>query len=89
MARFWAWAVLAGVLLAGLAGPTPGWAAASCDIGVHDGACATKNGYYRIRKPAGAGPWPAVVYLYGSLGNSARSFRTRASCRPSSIAATR
>ncbi len=51
------------------AGPA---AAAGCDIGAHDGACATKHGYYRIRTPGGAGPWPAVVYLYGSLGNSAR-----------------
>lgn len=46
--------------------------AASCDIGVHDGACATKSGFYRIRKPDGPGPFPAVVYLYGSLGNSAQ-----------------
>lgn len=46
--------------------------AAGCDIGAYEGACATKNGYYRIRTPTGAGPWPAVVYLYGSLGNSAR-----------------
>lgn len=45
--------------------------AAGCDIGVHGGACATKSGYYRIRTPGGAGPFPAVVYLYGSLGNSA------------------
>ena len=47
--------------------------ASGCDIGVHEGACATKSGHYRIRTPGGAGPWPAVVYLYGSLGNSART----------------
>lgn len=71
-ASLWALVVLAGIMVGTASGSA--WAA-SCDLGVHDGACATQNGYYRIRKPSGAGPWPAVVYLYGSLGNSARQIR--------------
>lgn len=50
----------------------PSAAHANCDFGAYEAACKTKNGHYRIRKPEGAGPHPAVVYLYGSLGNSAR-----------------
>ncbi|MEM6662359.1 MAG: PHB depolymerase family esterase [Pseudomonadota bacterium] len=45
-------------------------AQANCDIGGRAVPCATKNGYYRIAKPPGPGPHPAVMYLYGSLGNS-------------------
>jgi polyhydroxybutyrate depolymerase len=55
--------------------PVGSVAAAGCDIGAYDGACTTRNGHYRIRTPAGSGPWPAVVYLYGSLGNSARQIQ--------------
>ena len=46
-------------------------ALADCDIGGRAVPCAIKNGHYRIRTPEGPGPHPAVVYLYGSLGNSA------------------
>lgn len=53
--------------LLGLAAPTG--AMADC---LSDGSlCGTQNGEYRIRMPEGPGPHPAVVYLYGSLGNSA------------------
>ena len=64
--------LLAAMLMLMMAWSTGPANATGCDIGSFDGACATKNGHYRIRTPAGAGPWPAVVYLYGSLGNSAR-----------------
>ena len=49
----------------------PSSALARCMIGGEEAPCKTDNGHYRIRVPAGAGPHPAVVYLYGSLGNSA------------------
>ena len=48
-----------------------GPALADCDIGGRAVPCAIKDGHYRIRTPEGPGPHPAVVYLYGSLGNSA------------------
>lgn len=64
--------VMLAVALLAAAWPAGRAHAAGCDISTYEGACATKNGYYRIRTPGGAGPWPAVVYLYGSLGNSAR-----------------
>lgn len=60
-------AFIALVLMSGI----PGLAFAGCDIGGKAVPCSTKNGHYRIRLPDGAGPHPAVVYLYGSLGNSA------------------
>ena len=50
---------------------TPESVLANCKFGSFEGACKTKNGHYRIRTPDGPGPHPAVVYLYGSLGNSA------------------
>ena len=46
-------------------------AQANCEIGGREVACETRNGHYRIRKPEGVGPHPAVLYLYGSTGNSA------------------
>ncbi|MEM9139159.1 MAG: hypothetical protein AAGB15_04955 [Pseudomonadota bacterium] len=51
---------------------TPDPAHANCDYGTFEAACKIKSGHYRIRKPDGAGPHPTVVYLYGSLGNSAQ-----------------
>jgi len=57
------------LVAAGLVAVTaPAWA--GCSIGGRDVACTTANGKYRIRLPRGAGPFPAVIYLYGSLGNS-------------------
>ena len=50
-----------------------GSASANCEIGGREIACETRNGHYRIRKPDGPGPHPAVVYLYGSTGNSAET----------------
>ena len=47
-------------------------AQANCEIGGREVACETRNGHYRIRKPDGPGPHPAVLYLYGSTGNSAQ-----------------
>ena len=56
-------------LLVGLAlGPAP---ASACLVDP-DAACTTRSGEYRIRVPDGPGPHPAVVYLYGSLGESAQ-----------------
>lgn len=60
--------ILAGLLLLGLA---PSAVEAACDPSGNARPCATKNGHYRIRLPDGPGPHPAVVYLYGSGGNSA------------------
>lgn len=64
---------LLGALLLAIAAAMPAMpaTAAGCDIGGRDNACATRNGHYRIRTPEGRGPWPTVVYLYGSLGISA------------------
>lgn len=63
--RLWmAVLLMTGVLLAGAP------ARAECDIGGLAVPCDTRNGEYRIRKPAGTGPFPTVIYLYGSLGNS-------------------
>ena len=61
------------LLIAMLLPGTP--ALADCDIGGRAVPCAIKDGHYRIRTPDGAGPHPAVVYLYGSLGNSAEKLR--------------
>lgn len=47
-------------------------AQANCEIGGREVACETRNGHYRIRTPEGAGPHPTVLYLYGSMGNSAQ-----------------
>lgn len=58
-------------LIGGLVLAAPGPAVADCDVGGRAVPCATQNGHYRIRTPEGVGPHPAVVYLYGSLGNSA------------------
>ena len=57
----------------GALAPRP--ALADCDIGGRAVPCAIKDGHYRIRTPEGPGPHPAVVYLYGSLGNSAEKLR--------------
>ncbi len=61
------WVLMAITIMAA----TPEPASANCDVGGQAVPCETKNGHYRIRKPDGPGPHPAVVYLYGSLGNSA------------------
>lgn len=42
----------------------------ACERGDETNLCKTQNGHYRIVLPDGSGPYPAVVYLYGSLGNS-------------------
>lgn len=39
--------------------------------------CKTRNGHYQIVLPDGAPPYPAVLYLYGSLGNSGALMRSR------------
>ena len=54
-----------------LAGGLPAMARASaCDFTGFDKPCPVKNGYYRILVPEGEGPFPAMVYLYGSGGQS-------------------
>ncbi|MEM7061177.1 MAG: PHB depolymerase family esterase [Pseudomonadota bacterium] len=58
-----------------IAGPIE--AVANCKFGGQEVACETSNGHYRIKTPSGAGPHPTVVYLYGSLGNSAQKISER------------
>lgn len=48
-----------------------GSAHAKCELGGRESSCDTASGQYRIRLPQGPGPHPAVLYLYGSAGNSA------------------
>ncbi|MFK7945048.1 MAG: PHB depolymerase family esterase [Paracoccaceae bacterium] len=55
--------------LALLALGVPGTAQAECARVAKD-LCATKNGHYRIRTPKGLGPFPTVLYLYGSMGQT-------------------
>ncbi|MEM9060242.1 MAG: PHB depolymerase family esterase [Pseudomonadota bacterium] len=59
------------LLLIGLLPAPP--AQANCEIGGQEIPCETRNGHYRVRTPDGPGPHPAVLYLYGSTGNSART----------------
>ncbi len=41
-----------------------------CDISGWDKTCAVQGGEYRALVPEGEGPFPAMVYLYGSGGQS-------------------
>jgi len=41
-----------------------------CRFSSHDAPCTVEGGSYRALVPQGLGPHPAVVYLYGSLGQS-------------------
>lgn len=50
---------------------------AKCGPDGDDAVCVIPSGHYRIRTPEGFGPYPTVVYLYGSLGNSARIISAR------------
>lgn len=58
-------AAVASILVLGLSGPVH-----ACGRGDDANLCKTQNGHYRIALPDGTGPYPAVLYLYGSLGNS-------------------
>lgn len=60
------------LLLCGFAVSIGSARAQECDFDGLDGTCQVKDGHYRIAKPPGAGPYPAVIYLYGSTGNSRR-----------------
>ncbi|MDH3665498.1 MAG: hypothetical protein OEN23_01055 [Paracoccaceae bacterium] len=44
---------------------------ATCDFSGFDKPCAVQGGVYRAIVPEGDGPFPAMVYLYGSGGHSA------------------
>lgn len=44
--------------------------AATCDFSGFDKPCAVEGGIYRAMVPQGQGPFPAMVYLYGSGGHS-------------------
>jgi len=57
-------------LAVALAAATPPAAASECRIGGRDAPCRIKDGAYRMVKPDGPGPFPAVVWLYGSTGKS-------------------
>ena len=41
-----------------------------CRIGGGDGPCRVEGGVYRALRPEGEGPFPALVWLYGSGGHS-------------------
>lgn len=60
---------LALALLALLALPAPGQAA-KCDYSGFERPCTVADGEYRVLVPEGEGPFPAMVYLYGSGGRS-------------------
>ncbi|MEM9783422.1 MAG: hypothetical protein AAF899_13220 [Pseudomonadota bacterium] len=47
-----------------------------CDFSGADAACQLADGVYRAWKPLGEGPFPAVVYLYGSLGEADLNYRS-------------
>lgn len=64
--------MLRGLCCALLLLATPALAADPCDPGGHGTPCEVSSGHYRIRLPEGAGPHPAVLYLYGSGGRSGR-----------------
>jgi len=62
------------MLAAWLAGAAPAALAQSdtrgCDISGWDKPCTVRDGVYRALVPKGDGPFPAMVYLYGSGGQS-------------------
>ncbi len=64
LGKFFGAALAAGLVLAASS------ANASCEVGGKEVPCEVKGGHYRIKVPDGPGPYPAVVYLYGSSGNS-------------------
>ncbi|MEL6267195.1 MAG: hypothetical protein AAFR52_16375 [Pseudomonadota bacterium] len=47
-----------------------------CDFSGFDAPCKVSNGEYRAWKPKGEGPFPALVYLYGSLGRADMMYRS-------------
>jgi polyhydroxybutyrate depolymerase len=55
-------------LVLGFAAPA---SAAGCDLSGFDQPCAVQEGNYRVLIPEGDGPFPVMVYLYGSGGHSA------------------
>ena len=61
---------LALLLIAMLAGSVAQAQPTPCDPTGRGGLCKVRLGEYRIRLPEGAGPYPAVLYLYGSGGRS-------------------
>ena len=62
------WLTMA-LLLLGLALP-PQAAATECDKTGFDQPCPVQEGVYRALVPEGEGPFPVMVYLYGSGGHS-------------------
>lgn len=62
---------MAAVLVPGLLAWAPGRAEArECDISGFDQPCTVQGGVYRALIPEGEGPFPVMVYLYGSGGHS-------------------
>jgi len=57
-------------LLALLLAPQAAAAAAVCDYSGFDQPCKVNGGIYRVLIPEGEGPFPVMVYLYGSGGHS-------------------
>ena len=65
----WIFGGLAVVL--GLISAAPALAGGKCDFSGFDKPCSVQGGNYRALTPDGDGPFPAMVYLYGSGGKSA------------------
>lgn len=67
-------AALLAALLAAVPAAAPGQSTGKlinpCNFGEHQTPCRVEGGEYRVLLPEGIGPFPAVVYLYGSLGES-------------------
>lgn len=63
-------AILAVAVIAGAAGSVSFAGTRGCDISGWDKTCAVQGGEYRALVPEGDGPFPAMVYLYGSGGQS-------------------
>ncbi|MGD1923932.1 MAG: alpha/beta hydrolase family esterase [Paracoccaceae bacterium] len=61
---------LCAVLASFIAGPDA--AHAECSYNAQFDPCAVQDGHYRIRTPGTGGPYPTLVYFYGSVGTSDR-----------------
>ena len=66
-------AALAAIAVLAMAMP----AQAYCERDSGADLCEIENGHYRIALPDAVAPYPTVVYLYGSMGNSGNLIRSR------------
>jgi polyhydroxybutyrate depolymerase len=65
-----AWRGIAVLVLSVVLGQPVSARADKCDHSGFDQPCAVQEGFYRVLVPEGEGPFPAMVYLYGSGGQS-------------------